>query len=72
MSWLRRGGLLGVICVVGLLVWSTLVHSTYAIDIVDTLRGDIESNVTAVGTLQPRQYVDVGAQVSGQIRRIFV
>src|SRR4029453_14388615 len=49
-----------------------LVHSTDTIDIVDTVRGDIESNVTAVGTLQPRRYVDVGAQVSGQIRRIFV
>ena len=29
-------------------------------------RGDIEDVVTATGTLQPRDYVDVGAQVSGQ------
>jgi macrolide-specific efflux system membrane fusion protein len=28
--------------------------------------------VTALGTLQPLQYVDVGAQVSGQLRRIHV
>ena len=35
-------------------------------------RGDIESSVTALGTLQPRRYVDVGAQASGQIRRIHV
>ncbi|MDP2247219.1 MAG: efflux RND transporter periplasmic adaptor subunit [Nitrosomonadales bacterium] len=35
-------------------------------------RGDIEINVTALGTLQPSSYVDVGAQVSGQIRRIHV
>jgi membrane fusion protein, macrolide-specific efflux system len=72
MRWLRCGRLLGVICVVGLLVWSTSVHSTDTIDIATIVRGDIESNVTAVGTLQPRRYVDVGAQVSGQIRRIFV
>lgn len=31
------------------------------------VRGDIESLVTATGTLQPRDYVDVGAQVSGQL-----
>lgn len=35
-------------------------------------RGDIEDLVTATGSLQPRDYVDVGAQVSGQLRRIHV
>ena len=35
-------------------------------------RADIESSVTALGTLQPRRYVDVGAQASGQIRKIHV
>ena len=35
-------------------------------------RGDIEEVVTATGTLQPRDYVDVGTQVSGQLRRIHV
>ncbi|MCB5190945.1 efflux RND transporter periplasmic adaptor subunit [Methylobacillus arboreus] len=35
-------------------------------------RGDIEHNVTAIGTLQPRSYVDVGAQVSGQILSLHV
>lgn len=35
-------------------------------------RGDIEEVVTATGMLQPRDYVDVGAQVSGQLRRIHV
>jgi macrolide-specific efflux system membrane fusion protein len=34
--------------------------------------GSIEDLVTATGTLEPRDYVDVGAQVSGQIKRIFV
>jgi membrane fusion protein, macrolide-specific efflux system len=35
-------------------------------------RGDIEDLVTATGALQPRDYVDVGAQVSGQVRKIHV
>lgn len=34
--------------------------------------GNIEETVSAVGTLQPRTYVDVGTQVSGQLKRIFV
>jgi macrolide-specific efflux system membrane fusion protein len=36
------------------------------------LRGSIEDLVTASGVLQPRDYVDVGAQVSGQLHRIHV
>jgi macrolide-specific efflux system membrane fusion protein len=35
-------------------------------------RGDIEDQVSATGSLQPRDYVDVGAQVSGQLRKILV
>jgi membrane fusion protein, macrolide-specific efflux system len=35
-------------------------------------RGDIEDLVSATGALQPRDYVDVGAQVSGQVKRIAV
>ncbi|MFO1369428.1 MAG: efflux RND transporter periplasmic adaptor subunit [Marinagarivorans sp.] len=35
-------------------------------------RGDIENLVTATGSLQPRDYVDVGAQVSGQLKKILV
>jgi macrolide-specific efflux system membrane fusion protein len=35
-------------------------------------RGDIEDAVTATGVLQPRDYVDVGTQVSGQLRLLHV
>ena len=35
-------------------------------------RGTIEQNVTALGTLQPLQYVDVGTQVTGQLRKLHV
>lgn len=35
-------------------------------------RGDIQDLVTATGTVQPRDYVDVGAQVSGQLKKLHV
>ncbi len=35
-------------------------------------RGEIQNLVTATGVLQPREYVDVGAQVSGQLRKLLV
>lgn len=34
--------------------------------------GDIEETVAALGALQPVEYVDVGAQVSGQLKKITV
>lgn len=34
--------------------------------------GNIEDSTTALGTLQPRDYVDVGTQVSGQLLRLHV
>lgn len=35
-------------------------------------RGDIQDLVTATGTVQPLDYVDVGAQVSGQLKKLHV
>ena len=35
-------------------------------------RGDIENLVTAIGNLQPFNTVDVGAQVSGQLKKLYV
>ena len=35
-------------------------------------RGDLEDTVTATGILQPRDYVDVGTQVSGQLKTLHV
>jgi macrolide-specific efflux system membrane fusion protein len=34
--------------------------------------GDIETTVTALGNLQPKDYVDVGAQISGQLEKLHV
>ena len=55
-----------------LAAWPLLTPGRDAYDTVPVTRGDIESSVTALGTLQPRRYVDVGAQASGQIRKIHV
>ena len=35
-------------------------------------RGNLEDAVTATGTLQPKDYVDVGTQVSGQLKQLLV
>lgn len=35
-------------------------------------RGDVLDTVSALGNLQPREYVDLGAQVSGQLKTIHV
>jgi macrolide-specific efflux system membrane fusion protein len=35
-------------------------------------RGDLEDTVTATGTLQPKDFVDVGTQVSGQLKKLHV
>ncbi len=35
-------------------------------------RGTIEETVTAQGKLEPKEYVDVGAQVSGQLKKLHV
>ena len=49
-------------------------HKTQQSDIatVSVIRGDIEDVVTATGKLEPREYVDVGAQVSGQLHKLHV
>jgi membrane fusion protein, macrolide-specific efflux system len=64
--------------VAGLLVLALAVYAAWPRNdgpalLVETLaRGDIENLVTATGSLQPRDYVDVGAQVSGQLKKILV
>lgn len=42
-------------------------RSSARFETVSVKQGDIRATVAAVGTLKPRRYVDVGAQVSGQI-----
>ena len=38
----------------------------------EVVLGDVENAVTAAGSLQPKRVVDVGAQVSGMLERLYV
>lgn len=70
-----RRALLVVAClipVIAVAAWQVLPTGRDTLTTVTVTRGDIENSVTALGTLQPRRYVDVGAQASGQIRKIHV
>lgn len=73
----RAAWLTAVVVVVGGLIGFSYVTSA-AYDSVNDFttavigRGNIEDVVTALGKIQPRRFVDVGAQVSGQLTRIHV
>ncbi|PBJ26800.1 Macrolide export protein MacA [Pseudomonas sp. ACN8] len=70
-----RRALLAALClipVVAVAAWQFIPPGRDGLVTVQVSRADIESSVTALGTLQPRRYVDVGAQASGQIHKIHV
>jgi len=54
------------------LTWFAAADSTNAVLTATVTRGDIEDTVTATGTLQPKDFVDVGTQVSGQLKKLLV
>lgn len=69
----KRWGAVALVVVAvvgGALWWANRPVTTYQSTAV--VRGEVEATVTAIGTVQPRRYVDVGAQVSGQITRLLV
>lgn len=76
-AWWRKPGLwlVAAVAVVAALGWhfwkgedtAAVTRATAVVEL-----GDIENLVTATGTLQPRDYVDVGAQVSGQLKTLVV
>jgi len=71
----RRARIIGGAVLLALLgasaFWATRAPTTI-FETAPVKRANIESSVTAIGTLQPHTYVDVGAQVSGQITRLHV
>jgi macrolide-specific efflux system membrane fusion protein len=79
MSRLVRPALIIAACLVlaggGYYVWRTWFAASDPANSMLTApvtRGDIEDTVTATGTLQPKDYVDVGTQVSGQLKNLLV
>ena len=62
-----------LLVVLGAIYWWTGSSTSSSSALIVTVeRGDIEDSVTALGNLQPRDYVDVGAQVSGQLKKLYV
>ncbi|MDY0365697.1 MAG: efflux RND transporter periplasmic adaptor subunit [Arcobacter butzleri] len=64
--------LVGIIAYLGYVFYFDGANSSNKYSTIKVSKGDIEDVVTATGTLQPRDYVDVGAQVSGQLQDILV
>jgi len=64
-----------VLAVAGYYAWHAWFGDDNAAEAVITAvatRGNLEDTVTATGTLQPKEFVDVGTQVSGQVKALLV
>lgn len=71
----RRRGLAAAALVLGGLASAALLRPAdpaASAEVAVVGRGTVEDTVTALGKIQPRAYVDVGAQVSGQLTRLHV
>ena len=70
------GFLIAVLVIAGL-VWTgySFWHNKNAqapLRLQSVVREDIENFISATGKLEPKHYVDVGAQVSGQLKKLYV
>lgn len=65
-------GLVILIGIGGAVTWQVWKPTLPAYVTVTAKRGDIEKVVTAQGRVQPHRYVDIGAQVSGQLKKLHV
>lgn len=79
MAFTVRHALVAAACVAlaagayaGWRAWSAQAAAVATLVTAEVRRGDLEDTVTATGTLQPKDFVDVGTQVSGQLKRLLV
>lgn len=71
--WLSSGLVLLLAAGFAALSWRQALADPFAgVELTEARRGTVEDTVTALGKLQPRDYVDVGVQVSGQLMRLAV
>ncbi|MTH47128.1 efflux RND transporter periplasmic adaptor subunit [Intestinirhabdus alba] len=71
--WLAVGGGLALVALACALIVQTASSSAPESQRLETIgSGDIEKVVLATGTLKPAVQVNVGAQVNGQLRRLYV
>lgn len=76
-AWLRHnrakaGTLAAIVCLVAWLLWPEGAEPPSPPATAPVVRGDIEQLIAASGTLQAGKLVDVGAQVSGQLKKLHV
>lgn len=69
-KWLLLG-LLALVLVSGGIVWRAHVQNAISYEVVPIERGNIQATVTATGTLNPVVDVQVGSQVSGNIKELY-
>ena len=68
------GGIVAIVLIAGGCYWYATAArkpDKAALSPVTVTKGTIEEVVTAQGKLEPKQYVDVGTQVSGQLKKIY-
>jgi membrane fusion protein, macrolide-specific efflux system len=67
-------GLAAALLVAASVVWARMGgnDASTPFNTATVVRSDIEDAVTALGSMQPLEFVDVGTQVSGQLKRVFV
>jgi macrolide-specific efflux system membrane fusion protein len=70
LRWLKRALSLAALALLSFLLWYGFFRTVEIIETEPTRRASIENTVSALGVLQPHRYVDVGAQVSGQVKQI--
>jgi macrolide-specific efflux system membrane fusion protein len=73
-AWLIAAGIALVLLAVyaGWTMWRNAQDPTGDVLTATVTRADLEDTITATGTLQPKQFVDVGTQVSGQLKQVLV
>jgi macrolide-specific efflux system membrane fusion protein len=75
LRWLLIAAAVLVVALVayaGWRAWSNAQDPTGDMLTATVIRADLEDTITATGTLQPKQFVDVGTQVSGQLKKVLV
>ncbi|HTN65202.1 MAG TPA: efflux RND transporter periplasmic adaptor subunit [Burkholderiaceae bacterium] len=77
-SWPKRKLILSLLAL-GFLVGGGVAANNYLgqknrppVTTVTVVLGDVEKTVTSLGKLKPKDYVDVGTQVSGQLKKVLV
>ncbi|AVF34814.1 efflux RND transporter periplasmic adaptor subunit [Rahnella sikkimica] len=66
------GALMIVLVVAGFMLWQALNRTEVPQVTEEVSRGDIEKTVLATGILKPSVQVNVGAQVNGQLKKLYV